>query len=54
MEAPWCPHSKRVRKFLDAHRVTYNHVDIEAEPEAIDRLKQLQDGRQIIPLVEFG
>jgi thioredoxin reductase (NADPH) len=52
--APWCPHCKRVRKFLAAHRVNCNHVDIEAEPEAIERLKQLQGGRQIIPLVEFG
>jgi len=51
--APWCPHCKRVKKFLAAHRVRYAHVDIDAEPEAIERLKQLQDGGQIIPMVVY-
>ena len=40
--APWCPHCKRVKKFLAAHRVPYNHVDIGEHPEAIERLKELQ------------
>ncbi|HUC13426.1 MAG TPA: FAD-dependent oxidoreductase [Acidimicrobiales bacterium] len=52
--APWCPHCKRVRKFLAAHRVPYDHVDIDEQPEAIERLKELQGGKQIIPLVDFG
>ena len=52
--APWCPHCKRVKKFLAAHRVPYDHVDIDEQPEAIERLKELQGGRQIIPMVDFG
>ena len=52
--APWCPHCKRVRRFLAAHRVPYDHVDIDERPEAIERLKELQGGKQIIPLVDFG
>jgi thioredoxin reductase (NADPH) len=52
--APWCPHCKRVKKFLAAHRVPYNHIDIDDQPEAIERLKQLQDGAQIIPTVVYG
>ena len=52
--APWCPHCKRVRKFLAAHRVPYDHVDIDEQPEAIERLKELQGGKQIIPLVDLG
>jgi thioredoxin reductase (NADPH) len=51
--APWCPHCKRVKKFLAAHRIPYDHIDIDESPEAIDRLKELQDGGQIIPTVEF-
>ncbi len=51
--APWCPHCKRVKKFLAAHRVRYVNVDIDAEPEAIGRLKELQDGGQIIPTVVY-
>src|ERR1700722_16186374 len=52
--APWCPHCKRVKKFLAAHRVTYDSVDIDDHPEAIERLKALQDGGQIIPTVVYG
>ena len=51
--APWCPHCKRVKKFLAAHRVRYNFVNIDIEPQAIELLKQLQDGGQIIPTVVY-
>ena len=51
--APWCPHCKRVKKFLAAHRVRYTNVDIDANPKAIERLKELQDGGQIIPTVVY-
>ena len=51
--APWCPHCKRVKKFLAAHRVRYAFVDIDTDPQAIDRLKELQDGGQIIPTVIY-
>ena len=52
--APWCPHCKRVKKFLAAHRVPYHQVDIGEDPEAIELLKGLQGGRQIIPTVVYG
>ena len=52
--APWCPHCKRVKRFLAAHRVPFDLVDIDEHPEAIERLKELQAGRQLIPMVEFG
>jgi len=51
--AAWCPHCKRVKKFLAAHRVGYTGVDIDADPKAIGRLKQLQAGGQIIPTVIY-
>ena len=47
--APWCPHCKRVKRFLDAHRVPYDVIDLDEDPESIERLKALQDGGQIIP-----
>ena len=52
--APWCPHCKRVKKFLAAHRVPYDVVDIDENPEGIERLKALQDGGQIIPTVVYA
>jgi thioredoxin reductase (NADPH) len=51
--APWCPHCKRVKKFLAGHVVKYDNVDIDENPEAIERLKALQDGGQIIPTVVY-
>jgi len=52
--APWCPHCKRVKRFLAAHRVPYDNVDIDERPEAIETLKELQAGGQIIPTVVYG
>ena len=52
--APWCPHCKRVKRFLAAHRVPYDVIDIGDNPESIERLKALQHGGQIIPTVVFS
>jgi thioredoxin reductase (NADPH) len=52
--APWCPHCKRVKKFLAAHRVPYDVVDLDEDPGAIERVKALQDGAQIIPTVVYA
>jgi thioredoxin reductase (NADPH) len=52
--APWCPHCKRVKRFLAAHRVPYENIDIDERPEAIGTLKELQDGGQIIPTVIYA
>jgi thioredoxin reductase (NADPH) len=52
--APWCPHCKRVKRFFAAHRVPYENVDIDEHPEAIERLKELQRGGQIIPTVVYA
>ena len=51
--APWCPHCRRVKKFLAAHRVRYAFIDIDTDPQAIERLKELQDGGQTIPTVIY-
>lgn len=51
--AAWCPHCKRVKKFLIAHRVRFAFVDIDAHPEAIGKLKELQSGGQIIPTLVY-
>jgi thioredoxin reductase (NADPH) len=43
-----------VKKFLAAHRVPYDVVDLDEDPESIERLKLLQDGAQIIPTVVYA
>ena len=44
--APWWPHCRRAKKLLPAHRIAYNNVDIDGQPDAIERLKELQSGGQ--------
>jgi thioredoxin reductase (NADPH) len=43
-----------VKKFLAAHRVPYDVVDLDEDPESIERLKLLQNGAQIIPTVVYA
>jgi thioredoxin reductase (NADPH) len=52
--APWCPHCRRVKKFFSAHRVRYETVDIDQKPEAIEDLRRIQGGGQIIPTVVYA
>jgi thioredoxin reductase (NADPH) len=52
--APWCPHCRRVKKFLSAHRVRYETVDIDEHPDAIEDLRRIQGGGQTIPMVIYG
>jgi thioredoxin reductase (NADPH) len=52
--APWCPHCKRVKRFLAAHRVAYENVDVDDQPEAVSTLQELQGGGRIIPTVVYG
>ena len=51
--ALWCPDCRRSKQFLAEHRIPYRWVDIEQEPEAQDTVRQLNDGRQIIPTIVF-
>ena len=51
--APWCPHCRRVKKFLSAHQVRYEMVDVDEHPEAIEDLRQIQGGGQIIPTIVY-
>ncbi|MCY4557481.1 MAG: FAD-dependent oxidoreductase [Chloroflexi bacterium] len=51
--ALWCPDCRRSKQFLAEHRIPYSWVDIEQEPEAQETVRQLNDGRQIIPTIVF-
>ena len=51
--ALWCPDCRRSKQFLAEHRIPYRWIDIEQEPAAQDTVRQLNDGRQIIPTIVF-
>jgi thioredoxin reductase (NADPH) len=52
--AAWCPHCKRVKKFLASHRVPYAYIDIDEQPDAIHELQRRQNAARIIPMVVYG
>lgn len=51
--APWCPDCKRAKKFLSEHRQPYQWIDIDAEPEGLHFVEQLQNGGRTIPTIVF-
>jgi glutaredoxin len=51
--APWCPDCKRSKKFLAEHRVPFNWVDIDDDPEGLRFVEQLQKGGRTIPTILF-
>lgn len=52
--AHWCPDCRRSRQFLGEHQIPYNWVDIEQEKEAEKYVLEKNDGRRIIPTIEFA
>ena len=52
--APWCPDCKRSKKFLSEHRMAYDWVDIDADPEALRRVEAIQGGGRSIPTIVFS
>ncbi|MBI1350507.1 MAG: hypothetical protein GC156_05255 [Actinomycetales bacterium] len=51
--AQWCPDCRRSKAFLADLRVPFHYVDLETEPDAVDTVLQLNDGKQIIPTIVF-
>lgn len=51
--ASWCPDCKRAKTFLGQHRIAYDWVDMEDNPEAIAEVERLNDGKRSIPTIIF-
>jgi len=51
--AYWCPDCTRSKQFLGEHQIPYNWVDIEADPDGEKYVIQRNDGKRIIPTIEF-
>lgn len=49
----WCPDCKRSKRFLGEHRVQYSWIDVELDAEAMKRIEEINDGKQIIPTILF-
>jgi thioredoxin reductase (NADPH) len=51
--AHWCPDCRRSKTFLGEHQIPYNWVDIEQDKEGEAYVIQKNEGKRIIPTIEF-
>lgn len=51
--ASWCPDCRRAKEFLGSHRIPYQWIDLEANPERTVEVQDLNGGKRIIPTIIF-
>ncbi len=51
--AYWCPDCRKSKQFLGEHQIPYNWIDIEEDKEGEQCVIQKNDGKRIIPTIEF-
>jgi thioredoxin reductase (NADPH) len=49
----WCSDCKRAKQFFGEQRVHYDFVDVDADADAMAYVEQVNDGKQIIPVIKF-
>ena len=50
---PWCGDTRRSRRFLDRHGVTYDWVDIDQDDEGRRFVEQVNRGFRSVPTIAF-
>ena len=51
--ANWCPDCRRTKAFLADQRISYDWIDLDADPSATALVEELNAGSRIIPTVIF-
>ena len=51
--ADWCGDCRRSKKFMDDNNVKFNYIDVEADPEASDKVIAINGGARSIPVIIF-
>ena len=52
--ADWCGDCRRSKRFLDSNNVTYEYIDVEADPSASDKVIEINGGQRSIPVILFS
>jgi mycoredoxin len=52
--AEWCGDCRRSKRFLDSNNVTYEYIDVEADPSASDKVIEINGGQRSIPVILFS
>ena len=51
--APWCPDCWQSKQFLGEQRVPYEWGDVDQNPEGLEYVKEVNNGKQTIPTIVF-
>ena len=46
---PWCPDCHRAKRFLEAHGIAYEEINIDENPEAATLVMEHNKGRRRVP-----
>jgi glutaredoxin-like protein len=49
----WCPDCHRTARLLNKHKIDYTKIDIDRDPEAKAYVREINDGKQIVPTIVF-
>ena len=52
--ASWCPDCRRAKQFLASHRIPYDWIDLEEQPEKAAEVEARNAGKRIIPTIVFA
>jgi thioredoxin reductase (NADPH) len=52
--AHWCPDCRRSKQFLGEHQIPYRWIDIEQDKDGEQYVIQKNNGKRIIPTIEFA
>ncbi|NEE04135.1 mycoredoxin [Phytoactinopolyspora halotolerans] len=50
----WCGYCRRLKRTLNREGVTFDEVDIEADPEAAKLVKSINHGNATVPTLVFS
>jgi len=52
--ANWCHDCKAMQSFFEEKNINYEVINVDADPRAIERLKELCGGKKIVPTLEIN
>lgn len=52
--AHWCPDCRRSKQFLGEHQIPYKWVDIEQDEASEQYVLEINNGKRIVPTIEFS
>jgi thioredoxin reductase (NADPH) len=49
----WCGDCKRAKQFFGEHRIPYDFIDIDGDPDGLAVVERVTKGKQVIPVIVF-